>query len=158
MRYVGIDLGDKRTGLAVGDAQTGLVTPMRVVEGPLAAAGGRDLARTLARVIGDEVGPAGLVLGLPLNMDGTEGPRARLVRGFGTLLAAETGRVLHYQDERLTSAEADWAMAGSGLTHGQKKARRDGLAAAAVLGDFLKARGHGGTGEGTEARRHEGTE
>ncbi|MCC6662022.1 MAG: Holliday junction resolvase RuvX [Phycisphaerales bacterium] len=140
MRYVGIDLGDKRTGLAVGDAQTGLVTPLKTVDVPLAARTGRDLAQALTRAFDDQVGAAELVLGLPLNMDGTEGPRARVVRGFGTLLAALSARVLHYQDERLTSAEADWAMAGSGLTHARKKARRDGLAAAAVLGDFLRTR------------------
>ena len=43
-----------------------------------------------------------------------------------------------YHDERLTSAAADWTMAGSGLTHGQKKARRDALAAKAILEDYLR--------------------
>jgi putative Holliday junction resolvase len=153
MRYVGIDLGDRRTGLAVGDPQTGVVTPLSTVDVPLAHRTGRDLAHAITRVIDDQVGPAELVMGLPLNMDGTEGPRAKVVRGFGALLAALAARPLHYQDERLTSAEADWAMAGSGLTHAQKKARRDGLAAAAVLGDFFKAKQGA-----TEAPSHKGTE
>jgi putative Holliday junction resolvase len=80
------------------------------------------------------------VVGLPLNMDGTEGPRARVVRAFAERLRTRTGRSLHYQDERLTSAEADWAMSRTGMTHQQKKERRDALAAAAILRDFLEAR------------------
>jgi len=81
-----------------------------------------------------------LVIGLPLNMDGTEGPRAKLVRSFAVLLETRTARVVHMQDERLTSANADWNMAGSGLTHKQKKSRRDALAAAEILKDFLASR------------------
>ena len=59
-------------------------------------------------------------------------------RDLGAQLGARTGLPIHYQDERLTSAQADWSMAGSGLTHAQKKSRRDALAAAAILHDFLE--------------------
>jgi putative Holliday junction resolvase len=72
-------------------------------------------------------------------MDGTEGPRARLTRAFGDSIAEQGGRKVHFHDERLTSAAADWSMAMSGLTHKQKKARRDALAAAAMLQGFLDA-------------------
>lgn len=85
---------------------------------------------------GDEI-----VLGYPLNMDGTRGSRAALVEAFAERLRARTGRRVHLWDERLTSAEADWSLAGSGLTRGQKKKRRDQIAAARILEDFLRAQG-----------------
>lgn len=138
MRYLCIDLGDQRTGLAVGDAVTRLAGPVGVLEVPMAREGGAALLAAIASAITDQ-GPQALVIGLPLNMDGTEGPRARLVRGFADRLAATTKLPVHFQDERLTSADADWRMARSGLTRGQKKSRRDAIAATAMLEDFLKS-------------------
>src|SRR5262245_54876766 len=140
MRYVAVDLGDKRSGLAVGDSQTRVITPLDVLESPIAVRAGEQLLEDLAKAIGDQVGPhasAELVVGLPLNMDGTEGPRAKPVREFAARLEKKTGRVVGLQDERRTVAEADWGMARSGMTRDQKKNRRDALAAAAVLRDFL---------------------
>jgi putative Holliday junction resolvase len=149
MRYVAIDLGDKRTGLAVGDAITRLVTPLAVLESPIAVRGGEQLLEDLAKAIAEQLGPAAagageLVVGLPLNMDGTEGPRAKMVREFAARVEKKTGRVVRFQDERLTSAEADWGMARSGMTRGEKKSRRDALAAGVVLRDFLAAQGSAG--------------
>jgi len=140
VRYIAIDLGDKRTGLAIGDAQTRLVTPLQVLESPIATRAGEQLLDDLAKAIDQQLSPhakAELIIGLPLNMDGTEGPRAKLVRDFAARIAAKTGRTVRFQDERLTSVEADWGMARSGMTRGEKKARRDALAAAVVLRDFL---------------------
>lgn len=146
MRYLAIDIGDKRTGLAVGDDQTRLVTPVGVIQRPITERDGEVLRDELARVIVEHLGasvrsPGELVIGLPLNMDGTEGPQAVKVRAFGDRLAARTGRPVHFQDERLTSVDADWAMARSGMTHREKKGRRDALAAAAILRDFLDGPG-----------------
>ncbi len=148
MRFLAIDLGDKRTGLAVGDDETGHVFPVGVVEVPMTGAdAGARLLDALARAVDEHLGaPAGraaraaLVIGLPINMDGTEGPRAMLVREFGARLGARAGLAVHPHDERLTSAQADWDMARSGLTRGEKKQRRDALAAAAILRDFLASR------------------
>ncbi len=140
MRYLAIDLGDKRTGLAIGDSLTGVVSPLAVVEVAITERTGEALLETLAKAIAEQFGEASageLVVGLPMNMDGTEGPRAKGVREFGARLRNRTGRVVHFQDERLTSSEADWAMARTGMTRGQKKAKRDALAAAAILRDFL---------------------
>lgn len=142
MRYIAIDLGDARTGLAMGDAVTRIVSPLDVVECPRQQCGGDALLDLLERALDQAVSRHArceLVLGLPLNMDGTEGPRSKLVRQFAARLAQRTGRTVHFQDERLTSSEADWTMAQSGMTHGQKKQRRDALAAAAILRDFLNA-------------------
>lgn len=139
-RYIGIDLGDKRTGLALGDSITRLATPVKVLEIPISQDQGAALLEALSREIGMLVGKGAceLVLGLPLNMDDSEGPRAKLARSWGEKLAATTGRTVHFQDERLSSVDADWQMAQSGLTHKQKKERRDAIAAASILGDFLR--------------------
>ena len=142
MRYLCIDLGDKRTGLALGDSETRLATPVDVLHVPLAEREGQALLDSLARAIREHLGersPGELVVGLPFNMDGSEGSRAKVVRAFAARLATATKRAVHFQDERLTSADADWQMAQSGLTHKQKKERRDAIAAAAILRDFLEA-------------------
>lgn len=149
MRYIALDLGDKRTGVAVGDAITRLVTPVDVLQVPLGHSGGDSLLAAISAAADEHLGPAlragrpgspgEIVIGLPVNMDGTEGPRAKLVRAFAARIAERTGRPVRFQDERLTSAAADWAMARTGLTHKQKKERRDALAAAAILEDFLSA-------------------
>ena len=144
MRYICIDLGDKRTGLAVGDAVTRLATPLSVLEVSITERDGEALLDAITRAINEQVSPhakCDLVVGLPLNMDGTEGPRSKLVRSFAARLGAGLlpARTMHFQDERLTSAAADWQMARSGMTRKQKKQHRDALAAAAILSDFLKA-------------------
>jgi len=139
MRYLAIDLGDRRTGLAIADAATSIVSPLHAIEIPRTRDRGRDLLQALSREIDALLAPGDeLVVGLPLNMDATPGPRAQIVYAFARELASHTGRHVHLQDERLTSADADWSMAGSGLTHRQKKSKRDALAAAAILRDFLE--------------------
>lgn len=152
MRYLCIDLGDKRTGLAVSDAFTRIVSPVDVLEVPSNERGGAALLEAIAKAVRDHVGDSPyakgeLVLGLPLNMDGTEGPRAKMVREWAGRIADMCGRVVHLQDERLSSADADWQMAQSGLTHKQKKLRRDALAAATVLQEFLTGMGQEGRPE-----------
>ena len=132
MRYLAIDLGDRRTGLAAGDDVVRLVQPVEVLQVPRGPA----LLDALARAV-DRHGPDALVVGLPLNMDGTEGGSARSVREFGTLIAERTRLPVHYQDERLTSFEADERMARSGRTHREKRELRDALAACAILEGFL---------------------
>ncbi len=135
MRYLCLDVGDKRTGLAVGDDETGVVSPVGMVESALEGA----LIDRLALAV-DEHGPDELVIGLPLNMDGTHGPQARRIAAFAEKLAERLLLPIRLQDERLSSAAADEAMSRSGLTHKQKKQRRDALAAAAILRAFLDAR------------------
>jgi len=132
MRYLAIDLGDRRTGLAAGDDVVRLVQPVEVLQVPRGPA----LLDALARAV-DRHGPDALVVGLPLNMDGTERGSARSVREFGALIAERTRLPVHYQDERLTSFEADERMARSGRTHREKRELRDALAACAILEGFL---------------------
>lgn len=143
MRFLSIDLGDKRTGFASGDDVLGIVQPLRVAEAPTRAL---QLKAALAAI--DEYGPDRVVVGLPLNMDGTEGPRAKLVREFAAELAARLPArpkvAVDFHDERLSSFEAEERLKNTGRTHGAKKALRDALAACAVLEDYLRARAAGG--------------
>lgn len=132
MRYLAIDLGDKRTGIATADDVLRLPMPVEVIEAPT-----RDvLMHALARVI-DAQGPDALVIGLPLNMDGSEGPRARLTREFAAGCTARFALPVHFQDERLTSHAAEASLNRSGRTHAQKRRIRDALAACELLKDFL---------------------
>jgi putative Holliday junction resolvase len=135
MRFLAVDLGAKRTGLAVGDDRTGVVSPLATIvhkEGSIRA----DLLRSAV----EAHGPQALVIGLPLNMDGSEGPSASLARRTGSLLGEALSLPVHFHDERLTTFAADQALARSGRTRDEKKALRDGLAAAALLEEFLSAR------------------
>jgi putative Holliday junction resolvase len=133
MRYLAIDPGQKRTGLALGDDITGVASPLEVIE----AADAKARLAAIDRAI-DQQGPDALVLGLPVNMDGSEGPAAQSARAFADTLRQRTGLTVHLVDERLTSEAANATMSQTGLTRGQKKQRRDALAAATILGDFLK--------------------
>lgn len=132
MRYLAIDLGAKRTGIAGGDSVMKLVQPLEVLQ----VARGPALLDQLAKTV-EKHGPDALVVGLPLNMDGTEGGAARDVRAFAQTIAARVNLPVHLQDERLSSFSADERMSQSGLTHKQKKELRDALAACTILEDFL---------------------
>jgi len=133
MRYLAIDLGDKRTGVATGDSESVIVSPIAVVQIPR----GDRLLDALLDLIMDHC-PDELVIGLPVNMDDTEGERARLTRQFGSRLQTRSGLPVHYHDERLTTFAANEQLARSGRTHGQKRELRDALAAANILRDFLE--------------------
>jgi len=135
-RYLAVDLGDRRTGTASGDDQTGFVSPGDVLEVPI----GPRLVERLVRSA-EEADAGEIVLGLPVNMDGSEGQRAKLSRTFAAELATATGRPVHLQDERLTSFAAEGHLARTGRTHREKKKRRDALAAAELLRDFLESAG-----------------
>ncbi|MEX2213264.1 MAG: Holliday junction resolvase RuvX [Phycisphaeraceae bacterium] len=135
MRYLCIDLGDKRTGLAVGDDITDIVTPLEVIQ---ATSDEQRLTAMGSAIIEQE--PGELVLGLPLNMDDSEGPAAKKGRAFAALLEARFGLRVHLADERLTSYAVEKEMGPMELTRGKKKERRDALAAAMILRDFLSRR------------------
>lgn len=150
VRYLCIDLGDRRTGLAVGDDATRIASPIGVLETAIDTSGGDALLDQIAHAAEEHLDAHDeIVVGLPLNMDGTDGPRAALVRAFADRIASRTGRTVRLHDERLSTASADWSMAQSGMTHKQKKERRDALAAAAILKEFLAAGAAGSAGHAT---------
>jgi putative Holliday junction resolvase len=138
MRYLAIDPGNRRTGLAAGDDQTGVVVPLETIRAPR----GPRLLEAIARRVADH-DPDGLVVGLPLNMDGTEGPAARRARELGAQLQQRCGVPVHHQDERLTSEAARELLAGTGRSRRRRAELHDALAAAEILRDFLRARRNG---------------
>lgn len=132
-RYLGIDFGAKRIGLAVGDTEGRIATPLRVIT----RCGKETDDVDLIIAAGDEYAVDAYVLGIPFNMDGTEGPQAKLTRAFGKLLAERSGHRVHEWDERLSSRGADANLTELDLTHKKKKARQDALAAQIILQAFL---------------------
>ena len=132
MRYLAIDHGQKRTGLAVSDASETLVSPHSVIE----TQSSTELLRRITAVIDDERIEA-VVMGMPFNMDGSEGPRAGQVRHFAGLLGQQVSIPILFHDERLSSFEAENLMIGMELTRKKKKKRLDAIAAAAILRAFL---------------------
>jgi putative Holliday junction resolvase len=138
VRYLAIDLGAKRTGLALGDDVTLFVAPLDVLEVPRHPDDARLLGAVCAAI--EAQAPGAIVIGLPINMDDTEGPAAKSARAFGESLHQRTQLLVHFQDERLTSFAAERDLAGSGRTRQEKRALADALAAAHILRDFLAAR------------------
>jgi 6-phosphogluconolactonase len=130
MRYLAIDYGQKRIGLAVSDAGESMAFPLLVVDAD------SDPLSKIAGIIQDERIGA-ILVGLPLNMDGTEGPQAKAVRLFGQKLSAKVSIEIAFFDERLSSSDADWKLSGLELTRGKKKKLQDAIAAASFLQIFL---------------------
>jgi len=139
VRVLAIDPGDARTGLALADAVTRIATPIGVIEAPISERDGGALIDALARAAREHAPGSDdtLAMGYPINMDGRIGERAQLVRSIGLRLARALGRRVVLVDERCTSARADERMARTGLTHKQKKSRRDAIAAAEIAESYL---------------------
>ena len=129
-KLLGLDHGDKRFGIALSDAGKVIATPRLVVEGEEA------LWQTLDSLMGEEDIEA-VVIGLPLNMDGSEGPRARKVIEFSRVLEEKTGLPVHFQDERLSSFEAESALSEAGVHGSRRKSRVDMVAAQIILQGYL---------------------
>jgi putative holliday junction resolvase len=134
-RWLGIDHGTKRIGLAVADEDQAIAGPVGVI-----AAAPLPQAFEQIAAAAREYEVVGVVVGWPLNMDDSEGPQALLARAFAAELAQETGLDVRLWDERLSSADADSKLAGL-YTRKQKRARHDAIAAATLLRDFLAAGG-----------------
>lgn len=131
MRYLGIDYGQKRTGLAICDAGEIIASPLKVL-----TVGQGYLVAGIAEIVKRENVDA-VVLGLPLNMDGTAGYQVKRVRAFAAQMKDRIDIPIHFQDERLSSFEAEGKLAGIELTRKKKKKRLDAVAAASILQSFL---------------------
>jgi len=131
MKYLAIDYGSKRTGLAICDYSETIVSPVAVIEG------WQGLLEKIISLVKDENIEA-IVLGLPLNMDDSQGPQAKLTQQFAQQLKKHIDIPIHFQDERLSSFAAERKMAAAELTRGKKKKRLDAVAAAEILNAFLE--------------------
>ena len=133
--YLGIDYGTKRIGLAISDPMGTMASPLATVE---ARGGLADHVRAVLKEA-DAYAYEEIVVGLPLNMDDTEGPQAKTSRAFGAQLAKDSGKEVYYFDERLSSVGAEDVLRESDFTRKKRKARVDSLAAQIILQTFLDA-------------------
>ncbi|MGD0121418.1 MAG: Holliday junction resolvase RuvX [Candidatus Limnocylindrales bacterium] len=144
-RVLGIDLGERRVGVALGDLDARTATPF------VTLSRGKSLAEDVAAIsrLAAEHDAGALVVGLPLDMDGAEGRQAALTREWAEAVAAATGLPLRLRDERLTSERAERRIGnpGRGPSGGPPSAARreahrariDREAAALILQDDLDA-------------------
>jgi putative Holliday junction resolvase len=133
MRFLAIDYGRKRTGLAVSDPAEKIASPLDVL-----LTNKLLMPQILQHIHRQNV--RAVVVGLPLNMDGSEGPQAGLVRQFADQLQQHTNLPVYFYDERLTSFEADRKLAPAKLTRAKRSKRLDAIAAATILQSFLDSR------------------
>lgn len=133
MVILAVDYGDVRTGIAVCDKLEFMASPVTVIRE-------RDEGRLAARIaeIAAEKRAEKIVLGLPKNMDGTEGFRAEACRSFGTLLAETANIPVDFQDERLTTVSAHQMLNATDTRGKKRKEIVDAVSAVIILEDYLR--------------------
>ena len=135
MRYVGLDIGERRIGVAVSDDLGRVATPLAVLDAPREFAQGVGLTQIV-----EEYRIEAVVVGLPLSLDGSEGPQARRVRTLTGRLMAHLDIPFDYFDERLTSSEASMRMRETGVSERDQRGSKDMVAASILLQAFLDRR------------------
>jgi len=145
VRYLGVDYGRKRVGLALSDATGTLARPWEtlVSGGPAAASAALVRARLsrFARESLDEDRVEAIVVGLPRRLSGEDNEQTAEARQFATALADATGLPVHLQDERLTSHEAEMRLSERERDWRARKSKLDAAAAAIILQDYLDSHG-----------------
>jgi putative holliday junction resolvase len=131
---MGLDLGEKRIGVAVTDVQQTMAFPERVLVRRSAKADRQSLAALVA-----DLGVDRVVIGLPLSMAGDFGPNAERAKSFGQYLARAVRVPVDYQDERLSTVEAEERLRASGVSAAERRQRLDFAAAAIILEDYMRA-------------------
>ncbi len=121
--------------MAITDPTGTLAQPLETIERPR---GDRAMGIARIRELVTEYGVDRIVIGLPLNLDGSRGPQVELTERFGKRVASATGVAVEYQDERWTSAEAERAMADSGMSSRKRRGRVDPIAASLLLRSFIE--------------------
>ncbi len=137
-RVLALDWGTKRIGVAVSDPLGIMAQPLPTI----ANEGEEKVLAALRRVI-EEKEVARIVVGLPVNMDGSAGPAALAAKEFAEMIARKIGLPVETWDERLTSADADSRLAESGMHWRRRKRHVDQVAAALILQSWLERRGGG---------------
>jgi putative holliday junction resolvase len=127
-RIAGLDLGTKTIGVALSDPGVSFASPLTTLH---RTKFGKDAAALLALCAEHEVG--GLVIGLPVNMDGTEGPRAQAARAFARSLRGLTALPIVLWDERWSTLAAERAMLEADLSRAKRRERIDAVAASLIL-------------------------
>lgn len=133
MRFLGIDYGDARVGLALSDPLGWTAKPLPYLKGGNPA----KLVKELQSLI-EEHGVEKIVLGFPKNMNGTIGPRGELTRELAALLEEKTGLTVVLWDERLTTVSATQIMNQTNVRGKKRKEQIDSLSAVLILETYLR--------------------
>lgn len=135
MRVMGIDYGDARTGIAMSDLLCSIVGTTTVIHS-------RNSEKTLQQIVQlvKDHGVTEIVMGLPKNMDGTEGPRAELCRQFAVRLEDAVGMPIKLWDERRTTVEAHNILSAHNYHGKKRKDTVDAVAASLILEGYLAFR------------------
>lgn len=131
---MGLDVGTKTVGVAVADELGITAQPITVVRRSNLKADLAELIRLAAERSVDR-----FVVGLPLNMDGSEGPRAQATRKFGDALAKASNLLIIYQDERLTTVAAERSLLEADVSRQKRREVIDQVAASLILQGWLDA-------------------
>ena len=134
-RKMGVDYGDKRIGVALTDALCIISSPYEVFQNLSPEQSLQHLNDLIKQFNVDEV-----AMGLPLNMDGSEGERAKLHREIGQKLSELSGVKVAFVDERLTSAEAEEILISSGVRREKRKELIDKISAQIILQTFINSK------------------
>ncbi|MCR4962990.1 MAG: Holliday junction resolvase RuvX [Firmicutes bacterium] len=139
MRILALDVGSKTIGVAVSD-------PLGITAQGLTTLRRTEMAADIGAIqkIVAEYQVEQIVIGLPLNMNGSQGPAAAMAREVGNALSAAGSPPLLYRDERLTTVMAEKAMLEGDLSRKKRKKIVDRIAAVLILQNYLDYRGHGG--------------
>jgi putative Holliday junction resolvase len=141
MRTVGLDIGERRIGVAVSDATGTLARPLSVLRPAGLDIDALDVvSREIARLAAEEDGVGAIVVGLPRRLDGTPSEMTLRVQQFARALGAKTSLPVTLQDERLSSREAESRLAVRDKDWRSRKAKLDAAAAAIILQDYLDGR------------------
>ncbi|XME02779.1 Holliday junction resolvase RuvX [Lachnospiraceae bacterium C1.1] len=139
MKYIALDYGSKTVGVALSDETGTIARGTEIIRRDKEKRLRKTLARIEEIIVSEKV--CEIVVGLPLNMDGSEGERSEKAREFADMLVRRTGLPIHMVDERLTTVAADEIMDDADIEdRKQRKARVDAIAAAVILQDFLDNR------------------
>ncbi len=131
-RLAGIDYGKRRIGIAITDENQVMVLPLKVITIRSMQDGVQQIAKLLSEYSLDSI-----VIGLPLNMDGSEGPRVAEVKRFTSILAPLFDIPIHFEDERLSSMEAESRLIERNMSRKKRSKVLDAVAAQVILQSFL---------------------
>jgi putative Holliday junction resolvase len=127
---LGLDVGERRIGVALSDPLGTTAQPLETIERD------ENTAQRIERIV-QKTGAARLIIGLPLLMDGTEGTQARRVREFAETLTRTVSAPVEFVDERLTTREAEEVLFQSGAKNQRRKGASDRIAAALILRSYM---------------------
>ena len=132
---LGVDLGERRVGVAVADPETRFARPLEVIDASVTDPVDRIVA------LANELGAGLIVVGAPVTLSGHRGPAAHKQSEFLVRLAAATSVAVEQYDERFTTVVAERSLRASGVPPATRRRVRDAVAAQVMLQDYLDAAG-----------------